>query len=460
MVARTLCGLMVVIAAVAVPAVAEIEEIDTAPPDTVEGGQGRATADGPPEAPAGWKIPADIPGSVGGPLIVPERLVLPERSRLEAADPLTARPRTVRSPVANHRGGPIGEYATQQALLLAWIPDNDEACPVQLEIARLVSPTTHVILIAPDADGVRHARAALKTAGIDDDNITFLDCPIDTPWIRDYGPFAVRDHSGMLQLIDAPYGTERMQDDRLPEHLGRHLELSVVETTLIVEGGNLLSNGDGLLVCSTSMVGDNQDQGLTVKQIRSKLLDQWGAREAVFVDPLAGEPTGHVDMLMTFPRVDTVIVGDYPEDSTDRFNHLLLNETAERLASVRLRDGRALTVLRVPMPEQTDPDVWPTYCNVVYANGVLLVPYYPESRDSFHAAVAVYRRVLPGWRIAGVDCSTIIRSGGAVHCLTATIPAHRALTDRKLFRGRRVVRVPATVPQDSPLPRWRPPVAN
>ena len=387
---------------------------------------------------------------------IPDRLTLPNR-----------RPATVPEVATNsllalqHTGGPAGEYTTQQALLLAWIPENDDARPVQLEVARLVCATTHVIVVAPSAHAVDDARLAFQDAAIADDNITFLESPIDTPWIRDYGPFAMRTGEGQIQLIDAPYGTDRLLDDSLPTHLAKHLELPVVDTNLLVEGGNLISNGDGLLVCSTNMIGENQDQGFTLKEIRAKLLEEWHAREVVFVDPIAGEPTGHVDMLMTFPAKDTVIVGDYRDDADDPFNRQLLNETAERMQSVRLPNGRDLKVVRVPMPKQSDEEAWPTYCNVVYANGVLLIPYYPEDDDQFHEAMAVYRRALPGWRIAGVDCSSIIQTGGALHCLTMTIPADRTLNDKRVFRGRRVVRVPAVrEPAGEAVPRWRPPVTN
>jgi len=392
---------------------------------------------------------------------ISDGLVLPVR-RSTSESQVTAVPHSDVPPaILSRAGGPAGEYTTQQALLLAWIPENEDARPVQLEIARLVCATTHVIVVAPSTEGVDDAKLAFEEAGIADDNLTFLESPIDTPWIRDYGPFAMRTSSGQIQLIDAPYGTDRLLDDQLPTRLAKHLELPVVDTNLLVEGGNLLSNGDGLLVCSTNMIGENQDQGYSLKEIRAKLLEQWHAREAVFVDPIAGEPTGHVDMLMTFPRKDTVIVGEYREDDDDPFNRQLLNETAERMQTVRLPSGRNLTVVRIPTPKQSDEEAWPTYCNVLYANGVLLIPYFPENRDSFHEAVAVYRRLLPGWRIAGVDCSTIIKSGGALHCLTMTIPADKSLNQKRMFRGRRVVRVPVgREPSGEVVPQWRPPVTN
>ena len=381
---------------------------------------------------------------------LPDRLTLPSRPRVQPTTP-TVDVDDLWPAVAE--SGPRGEFTTQQALLLAWVPFNEEARPVQIEIARLSCATTPVIVIAPDEEGVADALNAFTATGVPLENVTFLASPLNTPWIRDYGPFAVRGQDGLLKLIDAPYGDDRLLDDGVPARLGLHLELPVVDTSLIVEGGNLLTNGEGLLVCSTRMISENQGQGFTLKEIRSRLLEQWHVRDAVFVDPIVGESTGHVDMLMTFPAQDTVIVGEYDDASGDVFNRRLLNETAERLASVRLSANRNLKVVRIPMPPQPEAEFWPSYCNVVYANGVLLVPFYSEEDDSFRRAVEVYRRVLPGWRIAGIDCSEIIRTGGALHCLTTTITADLRLNEKPFFRGRRLVRVPATL---RPELRWGP----
>ena len=69
---------------------------------------------------------------------------------------------------------------------------------------------------------------------------------------------------------------------------------------------------------------------------------------------------------------------------------------------------------------------WRSYTNVIYANGVLLVPRYPESDPaSLEQAVATYARLLPGWRVKALDVGELHGLGGALHCISNNIDAKK-----------------------------------
>jgi len=75
------------------------------------------------------------------------------------------------------------------------------------------------------------------------------------------------------------------------------------------------------------------------------------------------------------------------------------------------------------MPSHKD-GAWRTFTNCVYAGGTLLVPTYVEACPQVQQqALDTFRRLLPGWTIVGVDCSALIAQGGALHCITANVPA-------------------------------------
>ncbi len=57
-------------------------------------------------------------------------------------------------------------------------------------------------------------------------------------------------------------------------------------------------------------------------------------------------------------------------------------------------------------------------------------------------AAATFRRLLPGWDVRGIDCTQLIRMGGAVHCVTLNLP------DLKPPQNRRPLNV---VQQQQPL---------
>ena len=76
----------------------------------------------------------------------------------------------------------------------------------------------------------------------------------------------------------------------------------------------------------------------------------------------------------------------------------------------------------IPMPPRPD-GLWRTYTNVVFANGRLLVPIYPDfSPDLDRQALELYGRLLPEWEIVGIDAGSLIRREGALHCVIMNLP--------------------------------------
>ena len=76
-----------------------------------------------------------------------------------------------------------------------------------------------------------------------------------------------------------------------------------------------------------------------------------------------------------------------------------------------------MEVIRIPMPSHKDGN-WRTYTSVICANGVVLVPQYPDSDAELDkVALKVFRDALPKWKVVGVDCSKLIAKRGG--CTTS-----------------------------------------
>jgi len=92
------------------------------------------------------------------------------------------------------------------------------------------------------------------------------------------------------------------------------------------------------------------------------------------------------------------------------------------LSQVRTRKG-PLRVVRIPMPPHCN-NIWRTYTNVVYANGVVLVPIYPSlDHAGRRRAFEIFSKELPTWKVVGVDATDIIEMDGALHCMTMNLGA-------------------------------------
>lgn len=313
------------------------------------------------------------------------------------------------------------EFERQDALLLAWDGGNEFIQRTLTEIITETWRTTPILLLVRDADDQFAAVDVLRRAGLSRRTVRFVQLPFDSIWSRDYGPAVVRTRDGSLQIIDSDYQRgERPNDDDVPALLGPQLDIPAIRAPLAIEGGNLISNGAGLCLTTTKVLEQNAERGRSELDVRETLRRFYGASDTIFLEPLTGEQTGHVDMFATFLAPDTVLVGQAAVDE-DAANAEILDRNAGRLEGAWTPHG-PLKVVRIPMPP-SQGETWRTYTNVLYANGTILVPAYPAADPAGTVAAAMlYRKLLPGHRIVSIDCDQLIELGGALHCISRNLP--------------------------------------
>jgi len=101
---------------------------------------------------------------------------------------------------------------------------------------------------------------------------------------------------------------------------------------------------------------------------------------------------------------------------------LVLNRFPSGHANARLMDSHAsrfenlgFQVTRIDLADRG----FSSYTNGLIVNGVALVPWYGKSSTD-NSALAAFRAA--GYRAVGIDCRRIIQWGGAIHCITITVP--------------------------------------
>jgi len=255
-------------------------------------------------------------------------------------------------------------------------------------------------------------------------SVTFVNLPVSSMWIRDYGPICVLSRPDSLHFVDASYQAPEYDehDAEVPAHLARLLAVELRRAPLTMEGGDLISNGQGFGLGTTRLLQRNQEQrGYDLDTLSALLAEYFGLRDWLPVPPLRGEPTGHLDIFLTFVDPHTLVLGRY-DPQHDAENAQRLDQIATALKQITLPDGAALRIMRIPMPPRPD-GIWRTYTNVVFANGRLLVPIYPDFSPALdRQALELYGRLLPEWEIVGIDSGSLIRREGALHCVTMNLP--------------------------------------
>jgi agmatine deiminase len=257
-----------------------------------------------------------------------------------------------------------GEFERQEALLISCQELLYEIPEMFIEIVRHTAGRIAIIALVSNEAEYSLAKSLLRNLRVRTSHVRFAIVPHDTMWTRDYGPIVVYHEEKGPIILDANYDPERPNDDRVPEVLADMFALPLVRVPLIVDGGNLLSNGEGVAVLSDKMLDDNIALGFSETTVVEIMRYLYGFRQIITLESLRGEETGHVDMFAAFTSSDTIVVGAY-DPKHDQENATILDRNATRLAEVKMDDnGKRLRVVRIPMPPHSD-DTWRTYTNVL-----------------------------------------------------------------------------------------------
>lgn len=255
--------------------------------------------------------------------------------------------------------------------------------------------------------------------------------PAYEPWCRDHGPiFLVKEKDPQLAVVDWNYNAWGNKyppydlDDVVPERIANYLEVPLFRPNIILEGGSIDVNGQGILLTTTScLLNSNRNPKLSQSEIEEYLKAYFGVTQVVWLgEGIVGDDTdGHVDDITRFVSPTTLVtcITDDPQDP----NFEPLIENYRRLLELKDESGKAFRVCSLPMPEpviyekQTLPA---SYANFYIGNEVVLVPIYGCENDS--EALLTLRELFPHRKVHGIDCRDLIWGLGAFHCVTQQQP--------------------------------------
>jgi agmatine/peptidylarginine deiminase len=321
---------------------------------------------------------------------------------------------------------PVAEFRKQGAILLGCHNQINLIPELYAEIAKAIDQKVPLFGVVSNEAQARSGLEIIKNMGLPPESMRFLIIPSNSIWIRDYAPFILRYDQDNAFMVDAKYHTRTMrenrkQDDFMCFELAKMLDLPVRSIPLVLEGGNFISNGDGLLLTSAKTISVNKEGEYTHKQLISMFNDFLGVNGVFAVNHLIDEPNGHIDMFMTMLNKNLAIIGEI-DPAIDSENSEVLNESAKIVSSITTSSG-PIQVKRIPMPPRSGND-WRSYTNVILANGVLLMPSFSDVDPSIEdRAEQVYKSSLPpDWVVKKINCDKLVALRGHLHCISYNIP--------------------------------------
>jgi agmatine deiminase len=331
------------------------------------------------------------------------------------------------------------EWAPHQATWFSW-PHNPDTWPgvladAERALAGAVAALTEGEVVHINVLHERHERhvAGLLAGKANLERVRLHRQPTNDAWCRDHGAIFVTRPGGDPPLLALDFGYNAWGgkyppfnlDDAMPRNMAGLLGVPFRTVDMILEGGSLDVNGAGtLLTTEQCLLNPNRNPRLSRGEIEQRLRENLGVTQVLWLgEGIVGDDTdGHVDDLTRFVAEDAVVtvVEDDPADE----NFAALRDNRERLAAMRLADGRPLRVIELPMPEPVvrgDERLPASYANFYIGNRVVLLPVFGCPQDEEAAATLSW--CFPGRRVVPVNCRDIVVGLGTLHCLTQQVPA-------------------------------------
>jgi agmatine deiminase len=326
------------------------------------------------------------------------------------------------------------EWEPHEATWIAWPhersdwPGKFEPVPwVYAEIVRRLARVEKVRILIPTEAAEKRARRVFNRSHVDLDSVEFFRYETDRSWCRDYCPIFVKDSDGETVALDwdfngwAKYENFR-RDNAAPRFIARKLRMRRVAPGVVLEGGSIDVNGEGLLMtteeCLLSSV-QARNPGTSREELEGIFAHYLGIHRTIWLkNGIAGDDThGHVDDLARFVSEDTVVI--VAEDDRSDANYDALRENL-----ALLREERDLRVLTLPMPEPVyfaGQRLPASYANFYIANKIVLVPTFNDPND--RVALNTIACAFPDREATGIYCGDLVLGLGTLHCMTQQQPS-------------------------------------
>lgn len=330
------------------------------------------------------------------------------------------------------------EWEPHEATWLSW-PHKEESWPGKLhqiykpylDFVRELTRGEKVHINVNDEKMRHQVQELLAKHDVNESQVQLHLHPTNDAWCRDHGPaFLVNKKTKQKIILDWGYNAwgEKYPpfdlDDDVPSLIGESLKLPVIKPGIVMEGGSVDFNGEGLVLTTTQcLLNQNRNPHLNQNQIEQYLKDFYGVSEVLWLEEgIEGDDTdGHIDDISRFFSARGVLT--VIEDDRSDANYTALKKNYETLQKMKLQDGSSLEVIELPMP---DPVIYDgtrlpaSYANFYVSNSSVIVPTYRCQADQ--KAIDIISKSFPDRQVIGIDSVDIVWGLGSFHCLSQQEP--------------------------------------
>ena len=325
------------------------------------------------------------------------------------------------------------EWHPHQAIWLAW-PSHVDLWQDDLEGAQeCVGRLTEAIrdgksnihmLVLPDQD-----QEAKNEIARDNLPITFYPIPFGDIWLRDTGPlFLVGEGEKALVTFGFNgWGNKYLfpPDLEVAQKIASFSDMKHFHHDFILEGGAIEVDGQGTCITTEAcLLNRNRNSNVDRKHVSQILRDFLGIEHIIWLKRglLKDHTDGHIDNIARF--IDSGVVMCMEPLVKDDPNKDILQENMKQLKKSKDIHGKKLDLVTLPSPGPVfdeQGEILPaSYLNFLITNEAVIVPLFQRSTDE--PVLYRFERAFPEKKIIGIDVTTLLMGGGAIHCITQPEP--------------------------------------
>jgi len=313
-----------------------------------------------------------------------------------------------------------------------WVDILDEVTECFATLVQLISNHQKVLIVCPNKELVL---PHIQTANLE--NVIFVALPSNDTWARDHAGITVIE-DGKAKILDFRFNGWGLKfaanfDNQITSQLFKHEVFSNEVSyenhlAFALEGGGIESDGKGtILTTSYCLLSPNRNGHLTKKEIEEYLFKAFNANRILWLDNgyLAGDDTdSHIDTLARLCNENTIAYVKCTDESDEHFAALQAMEN--ELKSFTTAEGKPYHLVPLPMADlyfdEEDPSyrLPATYANFLITNKLVLLPTYNSPKDEI--AIKTLENIFPNRKVVGVNCISLIKQHGSLHCVTMQYP--------------------------------------
>lgn len=330
------------------------------------------------------------------------------------------------------------EWYPQSAIQLTWPhEETDWAYMLKeveecfIEIAKEIALRQTLIIATPNT---KRVEKLLQENGVKTENVILFEVETNDTWARDHGAITTINQEKKAVINDFTFNGWGMKFASNYDNLitRRMVKANVIKgdyknnLVFVLEGGSIESDGKGtILTTKECLMSENRNEHMSKGEIEQVLAYTLGAKKVLWLENgyLAGDDTdSHIDTLARFCDEDTIAYVKCYNEEDEHF--IALNDMEKELLQMTKQDGKPYKLIPLPLPDKIEFEgerLPATYANFLIMNGAVLVPTYNQP-DNDEIALERLREVFTDREVIGINCNTLIKQHGSLHCVTMQYP--------------------------------------